>query len=128
MKLLLDTHALLWADSEPGKLSATAQGLLTDPTNERWLSVASLWEMQIKSQLGKLRLRLPLRDLMAEQMAKNGVQLLDITASHVFEIGALPPLHSDPFDRLIIAAARTKGATVLTQDPLVRQYPVPTVW
>jgi PIN domain nuclease of toxin-antitoxin system len=128
MKLLLDTHSLLWADSEPGKLSATAQSLLADPTNERWLSVASVWEMQIKSQLGKLRLRLPLRDLIAEQMGKNGVQIPDIAANHVFEIGALPHLHNDPFDRLIVAAARIEGATVLTHDPIVRQYPVATVW
>jgi len=91
MKLLLDTHALLWADSESDKLPARAQSLLADPTNERLLSVASVWEMQIKSQLGKLKLRLPLRDLIAEQISKNSLRLLDITANHVFEIGLLPP-------------------------------------
>ncbi|MBM3888546.1 MAG: type II toxin-antitoxin system VapC family toxin [Verrucomicrobia bacterium] len=128
MKLLLDTHALLWADSASAKVSPTAQSLLADPANERLLSVASVWEMQIKSQLGKLRLRLPLRDLIAEQVSKNGLRLVDITASHVLEISALPPLHNDPFDRLIIAAARIEGATILTHDSLVRQYPVATIW
>ncbi len=128
MKLLLDTHALLWADSEPDKLSANARSLLADPTNERILSVASLWEIQIKSMLGKWTLRVPLPELVREQEIVNSVKVLAVGAQHVYELSSLPSIHSDPFDRLLIAVARVEGATLLSADPVVRNYPVPVVW
>ena len=128
MKLLLDTQVLLWADHDPGKLSTTARALLSDPANPRLLSVASLWEMQIKVQLGKLQLRLPLADIIAEQMQKNALEILAVSAGHVFDLGQLPALHKDPFDRLIASVARVESATLLSADPIFRGYPVTVVW
>jgi hypothetical protein len=82
VKLLLDTHTFIWWDSDPAKLSATAMALCSDPANELILSVTSLWEMQIKHQLGKLSLRLPLVDVVAHQQATNGVIVLPILPTH----------------------------------------------
>ncbi len=128
MKLLLDTHTFLWADHDPTKLSAQARALLSDPAHERLLSVASLWEMQIKSMLGKLTLRLPLPELIREHESVNSVIVLAVTSRHIFELTALPSIHGDPFDRLLIAAARTEAATLLSADPIFRSYPVPVIW
>ena len=128
MKLLLDTHAFLWADHDPSKLSAQARALLSDPTHVRLLSVASLWEMQIKSMLGKLTLRLPLPELIFEHESVNALILLPVTSRHIFELTGLPSIHGDPFDRLLIAAARTEAATLLSADPVFRNYPVPVIW
>ena len=128
MKLLLDTQVLLWADNDPDKLSPTARDLLSDPANARLLSVASLWEIQIKAQLGKLQLRLPLTNLMEEQARKNAVEILPVTASHVFELSQLPAVHKDPFDRLIASVARVENATLLSADPVFRGYPVTVAW
>lgn len=128
MKLLLDTHAFLWADHEPTKLSPLARSLLSDPANERLLSVASLWEMQIKSMLGKLTLRLPLPELIREHETINSVIVLAVTNRHVFELTTLPSIHGDPFDRMLIAVARAESATLLSADPIFRSYPVPVLW
>ena len=128
MKLLLDTQVLLWADNDPGKLSPTARDLLSDPAHARLLSVASLWEMQIKAQLGKLQLRLPLSELIEEQTRKNALEILAVSAAHVFDLGQLPALHKDPFDRLIASTARVESATLLSADPIFRGYPVTVVW
>ena len=128
MKLLLDTHTFLWADHEPAKLSAQARALLSDPANERLLSVASLWEMQIKSMLGKLTLRLPLPELIREHESVNSVVVVAVTSRHVFDLTGLPSIHGDPFDRLLIATARAESATLLSADPIFRNYPVPVIW
>lgn len=85
MKLLLDTHAFLWADNEPEKLSRRAQELCKDPENTLIVSVASIWEMQIKNQLGKLKLKLPLADLIRQQQ-ENGFEILAVEAAHVFTL------------------------------------------
>lgn len=128
MKLLLDTQVFLWADNDPAKLSPTARDLLSDPANARLLSVASLWEMQIKAQLGKLQLRLPLANLIAEQTQKNAVEILHVNAAHVFDLGQLPARHQDPFDRLLASVARVENATLLSSDPVFRDYPVTVAW
>lgn len=101
MKLLLDTHTFIWWDSAPSSLSATALALCGDSGNELILSVTSLWEMQIKRQLGKLNLRLPLTDIVAHQQAVNGMIILPITQAHVYQLDGLPTPHKDPFDRLL---------------------------
>ena len=128
MKLLLDTHTFLWADHDPTKLSDQARALLSDPAHERLLSVASLWEMQIKSMLGKLTLRLPLPELIREHESVNSLIVLAVTSRHIFDLTALPSIHGDPFDRLLIAAARMEAATLLSADPIFRSYPVPVIW
>ena len=128
MKLLLDTHTFIWWDSDPAKLSATAMALCTDPANELILSVTSLWEMQIKHQLGKLSLRLPLVDIVAHQQATNGVIVLPILPTHVFALDGLPTAHKDPFDRLLVAQANSEGATLVSADAIFKSYPVRLAW
>jgi PIN domain nuclease of toxin-antitoxin system len=109
MRLLLDTHAFIWWDSDPGQPSAPALTALRDPSNEVWLSVVSVWEMTIKAQLGKLTLRLPLADIVSQQQA-NGLRVLAVDLAHVLAVERLPALHKDPFDRLLIAQANVEGA------------------
>ena len=128
MKLLLDTHTFIWWDSDPGKLSATALALCSDPANELILSVTSLWEMQIKHQLGKLSLRLPLIDIVAHQQATNAVSILPILPAHVFSLDGLPTPHKDPFDRLLVAQTNSEGATLVSADAIFKSYPVRTAW
>ncbi len=128
MKLLLDTHAFIWWDSEPNRVSPDALAQCQNRANELWLSVASVWETQIKLQLGKLRLSLPLAKLIESQQQTNGLQVLPITLAHVLAIEQLPDHHKDPFDRLLIAQANVEGAVLISQDPLFAKYSVKVVW
>jgi len=128
MKVLLDTHALLWMDADPARLSATASSLILDPNNALHISAASLWEIQIKSMLGRLTLRVPLAKIVRENELKNGLVVLPITPHHVYALDQLPNVHKDPFDRLIAAVARIEDATLLSADPVFRQYPVSVQW
>lgn len=98
MKLLLDTHAFIWWDSEPEKLSARSLAACQDTTNEILLSVASVWEMQIKQQLGKLKLNSPLAEIVANQQKTNGLEILSVSLEHVLALDRLPSHHKDPFD------------------------------
>jgi PIN domain nuclease of toxin-antitoxin system len=127
MKLLLDTNAFMWWDSNLGRLSAPALAALRDPANEVWFSVVNIWEMVIKAQLGKLALRLPLVDIVAQQQA-NGLRVLEATMAHVLAVDVLPPVHKDPFDRLLVAQANVEGAELVTSDPIFAQYPVRVLW
>jgi PIN domain nuclease of toxin-antitoxin system len=128
MKLLLDTHAFIWWDSQSNRLSAQAFGACADPANELLLSLVSVWEMQIKVQLGKLQLRAPLARIVEEQERTNRIRILQISIDHVFAVGQLPPLHRDPFDRLLVAQANEEGASIVSNDPLISQYPVKVLW
>ncbi len=128
MKILLDTHTFIWWDSEQTKLSATALHLCQDQANTLMLSVASVWEMQIKHQLGKLTLTLPLADIIDAQRHTNHIEIVPIHLSHVLALESLPAHHRDPFDRLIIAQANVEGAIVLSRDPLFKKYPVNVTW
>lgn len=96
MKLLLDTHSFIWWDSNPNNLSSTAMELLTNPNNLKILSVASIWEMQIKSSLGKLELKLSLDEIIETQVKENNFQLLPVLANHVLYLDKLPLYHKDP--------------------------------
>jgi PIN domain nuclease of toxin-antitoxin system len=127
MKLLLDTHAFIWWHDEPERLSARVLALCQDPANQLWLSVASLWEIQIKSRLGKIGLRKPLPALVEEEQA-NGLSLVDVRAAHVFELDSLPMIHKDPFDRIIIAQARVEHFRLATHDSTIGEYEVEVVW
>ena len=118
MKGLLDTHTFIWWDSDPLKLSAAARAFIGDPSNEVMLSVVSVWEIIIKSQLGKVTLRLPLRDILVQQQA-NGIQILGPTVDHVLAVESLPPVHKDPFDWLLIGQATVEGALLLSVFALV---------
>jgi PIN domain nuclease of toxin-antitoxin system len=92
------------------------------------LSVASLWEMQIKRQLGKLTLRLPLTEIVAHQRGTNGLQILSVERQHVISLDDLPPVHRDPFDRILAAQSRSEGLGFVSSDPVFQQYPVNLIW
>ena len=128
MKLLLDTHTFIWWDSDPQKLSATVLTQLQSSNNTIFLSVASIWEMQIKHQLGKLPLRLPLADIVEDQRQNNNITLLPISSEHVLALDKLPLHHKDPFDRLLISQANREGATLVSKDHLIAAYPVSLMW
>jgi len=128
MKLLLDTHAFIWWDSEPAKLSPKAIALCQDRRNTLVLSVVSLWEIQIKLQLGKLKLALPLKEIVESQQQTNSVEVLPITLAHVLALENLPAHHKDPFDRLLVAQATVEGAVLVSGDPNIAKYPVQVVW
>jgi len=124
MKLLLDTHLLLWAAGQPDQLSATARHMLEDPQNELMFSPASLWEVAIKRGLGREDFRVDPR-LLRRGLLDNGYRELPITSEHAVAIDGLPPIHKDPFDRLLVAQATVEGIALLTADPLVARYPGP---
>ncbi|MBC8262733.1 MAG: type II toxin-antitoxin system VapC family toxin [Anaerolineales bacterium] len=128
MKLLLDTHAFIWWDSEPAKLSAQALALCQNSENLLLLSVVSVWEMQIKMQLGKLKLELPLKEIIESQQRTNQIAVLPITLPHVLALENLPTHHKDPFDRLLIAQAIIEDAVLITGDEMFTKYPVKVMW
>lgn len=121
MNLLLDTHLLLWASGQPEKLSAPARTLLLDPNNQLLFSAASLWEIVIKSALGRADFRVDARRLWRMPLA-NGYRELAVSAEHCLAVHGLPLLHRDPFDRILVAQARAEGLTLLTVDSLVADY------
>ena len=127
MKLLLDTHAFIWWDSDPSRLSAAAEAAIRDPANEVWLSVVSVWEMVIKGQMGKMPHRLPLERVVAEQQA-NGLKIVSVTLAHVLAVDNLPAVHKDPFDRLLVAQAIAEGAELVSADRVFAHYPVSVLW
>jgi PIN domain nuclease of toxin-antitoxin system len=128
MKFLLDTHTFIWADLSPEKLSLKCQSLLLDPDNTLILSLASVWEMQIKYQLGKLNLRLPLPDLIREQQEINSIQILEIELDHIWALDRLENHHKDPFDRLLIAQAIVENISIVSNDGLFDRYPIERIW
>ena len=122
MKLLLDTHIFIWWVDQPEKLSPAALSALEDEANELLLSVASVWEMQIKIQLGKLKLSLPLKELVTNQQETNDLTVSPVALTHVLALDALPFHHKDPFDRLLIAQSISEGFTVVTADSQFSAY------
>lgn len=124
MKLLLDTHVLLWAAGQPEQLSAAARALLEDPQNEPLFSSASLWEVAIKRGLGRDDFKVDPR-LLRRGLLDNGYGELPITSEHAVAIDGLPAIHKDPFDRILVAQSIVEGMALLTADPLVAQYPGP---
>lgn len=124
MKLLLDTHILIWWIDAPQRLPARVLSALEDVTNELYVSVVNLWEIQVKMQLGKLQLSVPLTQLIARQQSANAVHVLTIIPAHIYELDNLPLHHRDSFDRLLIAQANVEGLTLVTVDPLCIVYPV----
>ncbi|OQW99703.1 MAG: twitching motility protein PilT [Desulfobacteraceae bacterium IS3] len=128
MKLLLDTHAFIWWDSEPEKLSAKVLALCQSQENTLVLSVVSVWEIQIKNQLGKLNLGTALTEIIENQNKINKIKVLPISLGHVLYLDKLPNHHKDPFDRLLIAQANTEGFVLVSKDTVFTKYPVNVVW
>ena len=123
MKLLLDTHLLLWAAAAHPNLGAAAT-MIEDPANDLIFSAASLWEITIKHSLGRADFRAN-PHLLRRGLLDNGYTSLAISAEHALAVGMLPDHHRDPFDRILIAQATVEGITLMTADPLVARYPGP---
>lgn len=121
MKLLLDTHLLLWAAENSPRLSLTARALINDPVNDLFFSAASLWEITIKRGLGRDDFKVEPR-VLRRGLVDNGYTELPITGTHTLTLDLLPPLHRDPFDRILVAQALAEGFTLLTVDSWVAQY------
>lgn len=124
MKLLLDTHLLLWAASDPERMPAAARALIQDPQHQLIFSAASLWEIAIKRALARQNLRAD-PALLRRGLLDNGYTELAITGRHAVAVAVLPALHKDPFDRMLIAQATADGLLLLTVDPAVARYPGP---
>ena len=124
MRLLLDTHLLVWAMGEPERLPAGCVAMLEDPSNSLVFSVASLWELVIKQALGRPDFNLE-PSLLRQALLGGGWQELPIEASHALAVSQLPPLHRDPFDRLLLAQAQVEGLLLLTADSRLSLYPGP---
>ena len=128
MILLLDTHTLLWFLTNDSSLSARARDAIEDAANVAHVSAASLWEVAIKSALGKLKLPAPYADIFPRQLETNGFGLLPITPAHCAALLTLPFHHRDPFDRLLLAQAKVDGMTLVTDDGQLGSYGVPLLW
>lgn len=124
MKLLLDTHLLLWAAGEPDRLPLSAVAEIDNASNDLLFSPASLWEVAIKRGLGRDDFTIDPR-LLRRGLLDNGYQELPITSEHAVAIDGLPPIHKDPFDRILVAQAIVEGITLLTVDDVVAHYPGP---
>lgn len=121
MKLLLDTQLLLWAAAQPERLSSRARKLIEHPDNELLFSAASLWEITIKNTLGRDDFRVEPR-VLRRGLLDNGYIELPVTSEHAVNVDTLPPLHKDPFDRLLVAQALVEGITLLTADAQLARY------
>jgi PIN domain nuclease of toxin-antitoxin system len=125
MKLLLDTHIFIWQAEQPQKLTPKVQAALKNPNNELILSVVSVWEMQIKAQIGKLHLSLPIQDFVRLQRVLNNIESLPVIEDHIWALRSLPMHHKDPFDRLLIAQAIAEKCQIVTVDSVFTKYSVP---
>lgn len=128
MQALIDTNAFLWFVSGSDRLSDTAREYMIDFNNDLVLSTASLWEIAIKTSLGKLELLSPFDQLIPSQLEKNAIDILSIELDHIFAITNLEFHHRDPFDRLIIAQGITEQIPIITSDATFSKYPVEVIW
>ena len=124
MDLLLDTQVLLWAAAAPERLSNEASAIIQNRENKLYFSTASIWEITIKRGLGRADFRVD-PALLRRGLVENEYEELPITSTHAIEIGHLPPIHQDPFDRMLVAQAGSEGLLLLTSDALVARYPGP---
>ena len=124
MKLLLDTHILLWAIAESRRLSRAARAFIGDPAHELAFSAVSLWEMAIKASLGRSDFRVDVGSV-RKRLFDNGYSEIAATGAHAAALANLPLIHKDPFDRMLVAQATVEGLTLITGDPVVARYPGP---
>lgn len=128
MKAMLDTHTFLWWIANDPQLSQRARQVMEDGATELFLSVASGWEMAIKSRIGKLKLPDDLHSFVAEQVRINAIEVLPIKMIHALHVHALPDYHRDPFDRLLVAQSQIEKMPILTGDPQIARYAVTVIW
>jgi PIN domain nuclease of toxin-antitoxin system len=127
MKALLDTHIFLWAILDDPRLSRRAKQIFTGP-NDLWVSVASVWEILIKVQAGKLPLPKPTGRYLVKKLSENRIELMPIRLDHVLRIENLQTHHRDPFDRVLVCQSLEENLPIVTSDPLFNRYPVETIW
>ncbi len=125
--LLLDAHAFLWALDDSEQLGANVRAALQSG-RQAWLSSATVWELGIKTLIGRLALPVPLRELVQRAAVDGGVRVLDVTPEHALRASELPMIHKDPFDRMLIAQAMTERLTLATRDGRIEGYDVATLW
>jgi PIN domain nuclease of toxin-antitoxin system len=128
MRVLLDTHALLWWNVDDERLSGTARDVIQDGRNEVLISAASVWEIAIKSAKGRLDLPSNVGRYIEERIRRNRWSTLAIDIPHVIRAAALPELHRDPFDRALIAQAQVEALPIVTMDAAITRYDVETIW
>jgi PIN domain nuclease of toxin-antitoxin system len=128
MKLLLDSHVFLWLMESPGKVSPAALSACEDAENSLFLSVVSIWEMQIKLGNGKLTLKKQLQDIVEDQQRSNRLEMLAVRMPHLWALPGLPVLHGDPFDRMLVAQAGVEDMFLVTADRTLANYPVKVLW
>jgi PIN domain nuclease of toxin-antitoxin system len=128
MKFILDTHALIWFFSGHSNLSNTVRELMEDTNHEKFISIASVWEMAIKQSKGKLTLLVPLENYITQKINLADFALLSIQLNHLGIISTLPFHHNDPFDRLLIAQAIAENTPIMSRDGVFDAYPVKRIW
>jgi len=128
LKILLDTHTFLWFITNDRNLSPVAREIIEDSDNDRLISIASIWEIAIKSSLGKLKLKQPFSKLIPAQIKINLIQILPVKISHLSLVSTLPFHHRDPFDRLIIAQSLIEDLPIVSIDTQFDDYGVKRIW
>ena len=128
MKFLIDTMVWLWSVGEVGRLNQTARDALTSPEHDLYFSAASVWEIAIKTSIGRMDLKGPPGVVVPRETERQGLRPLTVTYSHALAVHDLPRLHGDPFDRLLVAQARCEGLTLMTADRELKKYPVEVLW
>jgi PIN domain nuclease of toxin-antitoxin system len=128
MRLLLDTHTFIWFVTDDTQLSSTAKAVIEDESNEKLLSIASVWEMAIKQSIGKLGFQLPVCSFVEQQMTFNSMELLSVTIPHLAVVETLALHHRDPFDRLLIAQAAIEHLVIVGADTAFDAYDVQRLW
>ncbi|MGA2005001.1 MAG: type II toxin-antitoxin system VapC family toxin [Terriglobales bacterium] len=128
MRFLLDTVVWLWSIAEVGRLNQATRDVLVAPENDLYFSAASVWEIAIKSSIGKMQLPEPPAQLVPRESARQGLRPLQVSYSHALAVCELPLHHGDPFDRLLVAQARSEGLVLITADRALRRYPVEILW
>jgi PIN domain nuclease of toxin-antitoxin system len=128
MKFLMDTHVFLWLIFEPRKLSRLAKKKLEAPTEPHCISIATLWEIVVKTQIGKLQLGCRVETFFAEYVSNRDLTVLDIELGDLLAYATLPMLHRDPFDRLLVAQATARDLTIISSDESIQSYRAKTLW
>jgi PIN domain nuclease of toxin-antitoxin system len=128
MNILLDTHAFLWFVNDDPSLNESAKRLIEDESSQPFLSAASLWEIAIKISLGKLNLKQPYEVFIPQQLAFNGIGILNITMEHTAAVANLPFHHRDPFDRLLVVQSKIEKMPLVSADSVLDMYGITRVW
>jgi PIN domain nuclease of toxin-antitoxin system len=128
MKFIADTHAFIWFVTDSPQLGAPAKKLFESSENECLFSIASVWEIAVKTSLGKLSFEKPLEQYLPEQMVANSIRVLDISLAHALRVANLPFHHRDPFDRMIIAQSLTENLPILSSDQVFDTYGIKRIW